>query len=559
MAPSCNPPRQPTDDMNQNQNELTLALDKPPFFSAAVCPLVSKIIEIRSEWLIFLVAFCWFGATTGLYPLLLPDEGRYVGVAWNMVGTENFFVPVMDGMPFFHKPPLFYWLTSLSLHVFGVNEWAGRLISVLGATATVSLAFWMLKTYANRRIAGVSVVILLSQPFLFGASHYANLDMTVAALIAATITAAATAVFRSEQDLPYRKPLLLAYALAALGFLAKGLIGVVLPAGVIFFWLIGRWRLDTLKRMISLPGFVLFLVVSVPWMYAMQQRYPDFFDYYIVHQHFERFLEKGFNNARPFWFYGPVLFGLLLPWSLHAWRLLRKSWWSAPAYPALNGLMISWFLVVFIFFSLPNSKLVGYVLPLVIPAAYFLALPFVDRLWGPQRARAIKTFSLSLLASLGICVTAVLVMMFFPQPSTKGLAQQLESRYESSDKIVMLDRYRYDLNFYLGTAKTSIVVADWNDPDLQKTDNWRRELFEAGQFTPDTAQRLLITRQELREKLCGKRAIALWLIGDDKSPERHGYLTDLPVTIQDGRLRGWLVSPEDQLNFCGETPTLSQE
>ncbi len=545
--------------MNQNPNELTLALDKPAFFSAVVCPLVSRVIEIRSEWVIFLVAFCWFGATTGLYPLLLPDEGRYVGVAWNMVGTDNFFVPVIDGMPFFHKPPLFYWLTSLSLHLFGVNEWAGRLVSVLAAAMTVGMAFWMLKTYANRRVAGIAVVILLSQPFLFGASHYANLDMTVAALIAATIIAGATAVFRIEQGEPYRKVLMGSYALAALGFLAKGLIGIVLPAGVIFFWLVGRRRPDTLRRMISLPGIALFLIVSVPWMYAMQQRYPGFFDYSIVHQHFERFLEKGFNNARPFWFYGPVLFGLLLPWSLHAWRLLRKSWWTAPAYPALNGLMISWFLVVFVFFSLPNSKLVGYVLPLVIPAAYFLALPFVDRLWGPQRAKAIKTFSISLLISLGICVTAVLVMMFSPQPSSKGMAEQLEGRYGPSDKIVMLDRYRYDLGFYLRSAKTSIVVADWTDPDLQKTDNWRRELFEAGHFAPDTAQRLLITHHELEQKLCGKRGVALWLIGEDTSPERYGFLKDRPATIHDGSLRGWLISPDEQFMFCDETPTPYRE
>lgn len=545
--------------MSKNQNEFMLTPAKPPFFSALVYPTVSRIIDIRSEWVVFLAAFLWFGSTTGLYPLLLPDEGRYVGVAWNMVSMDNFLVPLIDGMPFFHKPPLFYWLTALSLHVFGVNEWAGRLVSVVGASATVGMAFWFLKTYADRRLAVVAAVILLSQPFLFGASHYANLDMTVAALIAATVIAAATTVFRIEQGRPYYRTLVLAYGLASLGFLAKGLIGVVLPAGIIVFWLLAGRRFSMIKRLVCFPGIALFLVLCVPWMIAMQRQYPGFFDYYIVHQHFERFLEKGFNNARPFWFYGPVLLGLLLPWSLHAWRLLKKSWWTAPAYPALNGLMLSWFLVVFVFFSIPNSKLIGYVLPLAIPAAYFLALPFVDRLSGQGRPAAIRSLAWSALVALGICATAVLVMIFYPQPSSKGLAQQLKSLHGPSDQIIMLDRYRYDLNFYLRTAENAMVVADWHDPDLQKTDNWRRELFEAGRFVPDTALRLLITEPQLRNKLCAKRTAPLWLIGEEGSVERYGFLGGLTASIQDGRLRGWLIPADEQLGFCGETPKASRE
>lgn len=545
--------------MNKNQHEFTLSPTEPPFFSAAVYLFVSKIIDIRSEWIVFLAAFLWFGATTGLYPLLLPDEGRYVGVAWNMVGTDNFLVPVIDGMPFFHKPPLFYWLTALSLHVFGVNEWAGRLVSVLAASGTVGMAFWFLKTYADRRMAAVATLILLSQPFLFGASHYANLDMTVAALIAATVLAAAAAVFRIERGQAYFGTLLLAYGLAALGFLAKGLIGVVLPAGVIVCWLLASRRFSTLGRMVSVSGIILFLAVSLPWMIAMQQRYPDFFDYYIIHQHVERFLEKGFNNARPFWFYAPVLFGLLLPWSLHAWRLCKRTVRARPAYPALNGLMASWFLVIFVFFSIPNSKLIGYVLPLAIPAAYFLALPFVDRLAGPHRAAAIKSLLLSFSISLCICVAAVLAMVFYPQPSSKGLAQQLKSLRGPADQVVMLDRYRYDLNFYLRAAENAMVVADWHDPDLQKTDNWRRELFEAGRFVPDTALRLLITEPQLRNKLCAYRAAPLWLIGEDGSVERYEFLGGLTPRAQDGRLRAWFIPAEERLGFCGERPRSFQE
>jgi 4-amino-4-deoxy-L-arabinose transferase-like glycosyltransferase len=197
---------------------------------------------------------------------------------------------------------LFYWITALSLNVFGANEWAARVSSVAGATLMVTLLFAFLKAYANQRVAALAAIILLSQPLLFGGSHYANLDMTVAGIITATVMAAAAAAFRLENGERHRGMLGLAYALAAAGFLAKGLIGIVLPGGIIVFWLLARRRWDLLRRMFWLPGLAIFLVVALPWMVAMQQRYPDFFDYYIVYQHVERFLEKGFNNARPFWF-----------------------------------------------------------------------------------------------------------------------------------------------------------------------------------------------------------------------------------------------------------------
>ena len=49
----------------------------------------------------------WLAATAWIRPLTLPDEGRYVGVAWEMVRSGNWLVPTLDTLPFFHKPPLF--------------------------------------------------------------------------------------------------------------------------------------------------------------------------------------------------------------------------------------------------------------------------------------------------------------------------------------------------------------------------------------------------------------------------------------------------------------------
>src|SRR5690606_32784309 len=127
-----------------------------------------------------------------------------------------------------------------SLWLFGPNEWAARMASVLGATLMVASVYWFLKAHATRMQAGIAALVLAVQPFVFGASHYANLDMLVAGIITATILLAASAALRLEARQPYRWVLALAYIALALGFLAKGLIGIVLPVGVIGLWLLGR-------------------------------------------------------------------------------------------------------------------------------------------------------------------------------------------------------------------------------------------------------------------------------------------------------------------------------
>ena len=63
----------------------------------------------------------WFAAGAGLRPLMLPDEGRYVGIAWEMLRSGEWLTPTLDGLPFFHKPPLFYWVTAAALALFGTN------------------------------------------------------------------------------------------------------------------------------------------------------------------------------------------------------------------------------------------------------------------------------------------------------------------------------------------------------------------------------------------------------------------------------------------------------
>ena len=78
--------------------------------------------------------FAWLAAMAWFRPLAAPDEGRYAGVAWEMLRSGDWLVPRLNGLPFFHKPPLFYWISAAAMSVFGVSEWPARLPSLIGAT-----------------------------------------------------------------------------------------------------------------------------------------------------------------------------------------------------------------------------------------------------------------------------------------------------------------------------------------------------------------------------------------------------------------------------------------
>ena len=329
------------------------------------------------------LALLWLTFSLGARSLTLPDEGRYVGVAWEMLRSGNWLIPTENGLPFFHKPPLFYWLTAGSMSIFGTGAAAARLAPLLGACLSALGLYLVARRWAGERAARWTLLVLLTQPFFFGGAQFANLDMLVAACIALAILLAAHASLLIRNGLAHRTALLGAWAAAAFGVLAKGLIGVVLPGLVVVLWLALSGQGRTILRLCWPAGPALFVLIAAPWFIAVQARYPDFGHFFFVYQHFERFARGGFNNVQPWWFFAAVLPALTLPWSL--W-LLRSTFGARPGESAeatlWRRLMWVWLAAVLVFFSIPQSKPVGYAMPMLFPLAALCA----DALLGQTRA-----------------------------------------------------------------------------------------------------------------------------------------------------------------------------
>ena len=470
-----------------------------------------------------LLVLVWLAWTAWARPLMLPDEGRYVGVAWEMLRSGDWLTPTLNGLPYFHKPPLFYWITAASLSLFGHYEWAGRVASLLGAALGSTTLYVFIRRWSSPKAARASLVVLLAQPLWFIAAQFANLDMLVAGCISATIVLLAHAVLLADHGKPWRTVLTSAWAMAALGVLAKGLIGFVLPAAVIFVWLVLQKRWRRLFTLLWGPGILVFFALTAPWFIAMQERFPDFLHYFFVVQHFKRFTESGFNNVMPFWFYAAALCTCFLPWLPWMARAMKTRFESPEPRKAIHLLMLVWPAIIVVFFSLPQSKLLGYVLPAVPPLAFLAADGFLAQMPSSGTSRTPARLWL-LAAGIGCALALGIVgwLSVHPEHSTRAFAQVLRSARQPSEPVVMLDKYFFDLPFYARLDKPVAVVGYWDDPELRQHDSQRKELADAGRFDTTAAAKLLVLPAALSAVLC--RSATTWVLGPSSALARYPFL-----------------------------------
>jgi 4-amino-4-deoxy-L-arabinose transferase-like glycosyltransferase len=171
--------------------------------------------------------------------------------------------------------------------------------------------------------------------------------------------------------------LYLFYLACALAFLTKGVIGVLFPFGILIIWqiLTGRWR--QIWRLFSPIGLLIFLAVACPWLILAQKENSDFLWFFFVREHFLRFTTKMHGKTEPFYFYLPIIIGGMVPWIFY----LIKAWNNNYIKESLfkrdeNKLLIVWFLLILIFYSVSSSKLATYITPLFLPITLFAGCIF---------------------------------------------------------------------------------------------------------------------------------------------------------------------------------------
>ena len=333
----------------------------------------------------------------GGHGLLEPDEGRYSEIPREMMETGDYVTPRLNGVLYFEKPVLHYWLTASAFAVMGKTELASRFWPAVLAVVGVLFTYW-LGAYLYGKRAGLAAGVFLASSLLYFAIAQINLtDMPVSAFI--TIAMVAFLMARLSD----RRWLLLFYAAMALAVLTKGLIGVVLPGAVIFWYMIATRRWSIIKDTLYLPGIALFFAITVPWFWAVCRANPDFFHFFFIHEHFIRYATKVHDRYEPAWFFIPILLVGTIPWTGFIPQALAQAFKGRD-----NGeesswagvYLVLWFAVIFAFFSLSSSKLIPYIVPVLPPLAILVGRTVVGIWDGGDRRSILVGLSLSSLLTV---------------------------------------------------------------------------------------------------------------------------------------------------------------
>ncbi len=330
--------------------------------------------------------------------LIKPDEGRYAEIPREMVATHDWTTPRLNGLKYFEKPPLQYWATAAAYEVFGEHQWTSRLWDALTGFAGVLLV-WFAGVRLFGREAGLYAAVLLGSSMLYALMGHVNtLDIGVTFFITLGIVGLLLGQ-REESDARARRNwMYLAWVALGLAVLSKGLMGIVLPGAALVLYSAVQRDLGIWRRMHWGIGLLLLLLVTVPWFYLVIKANTEFFHFFFIHEHWERFTTKVHGRYQPWYFFIPVLLFGMLPWTflmldtlLRTWkdsarseaynprRFLMLPWdyvmpgtlwraWkdSAHAPKAFNPerFLLVWAVFIYLFFSRSDSKLPSYLLPM---------------------------------------------------------------------------------------------------------------------------------------------------------------------------------------------------
>lgn len=450
----------------------------------------------------------------GVRPLFVPDEGRYAEIAREMVARGDYVTPYLNGIKYFEKPILFYWLESAAIQLGGLNLWSIRSVNALLALLGCLLTYCTARTLYNRTVGLFAAFILGTSTLYFVMAHMISLDLPVTIFLTITLYAFLLGV-QHPPSRTRRFYLWGASVAAACAVLTKGLIGIVFPFLIVITWIafLGEWRL--LLNLYLPSCAAIFFLIAAPWHLWVGYRNPEFFYFYFIKQHFLRYTSMKIGHYQPAWFFLPTLVIGFFPWIVFVPQALLKSWRERRT-NQLDLFFLIWALLIFVFFSFSKSKLIPYILPVFPPLAILTARYLQQALFirgmkiglicltilatiiavtlylFPRHAAlpnpASATLYLSLAAS--VLMAGVLAACFYSYRSIykgvtiliatawifnllllhsipaietrtiKPLADQLSLMLTPEDEVVTYNQYFQDLPFYL---QRRITILNWKN------------------------------------------------------------------------------------------------
>ncbi|HEY8998463.1 MAG TPA: glycosyltransferase family 39 protein, partial [Edaphobacter sp.] len=337
-----------------------------------------SLAVITTAWLVLQIG--------GLFsPGLLDDvDSIYIEIAREMMLRHDYVTPYINGVRFFDKPPLMYWMAAGSMHIFGAHDWASRLPLALGVLALL-LAVYALGIRLFEDISpigspdrgGFYAALAMATsvgPYLYTRFYIPDILLALWMTLGVHLFLIALDCVREERSALL--PSLGFGAVMALNVLTKGLIGLVFPIGFVVFYLLITKQVARLRKMHLAASIAVFLAIAAPWHVLAAIRTPaialpkglglpaygGWAWFYLYNEHIARFLGKRIPHD-----YGQVpipLFWLLsalwvMPWTAflfpavmaHIKDLRERAAAQRSRYEAALSLLL-WAALVLVFFTL---------------------------------------------------------------------------------------------------------------------------------------------------------------------------------------------------------------
>ena len=367
----------------------------------------------------------------GTYSLMDVDETRYVAMSRDMFNTKDFLTLYLNGQYFFEKPPLYFWQECLSFALWGgkVNEWTARFpVALLGFIFSFVVYFTARKRVSRRFGVFTSLILATSLEFIMLAK-YAILDIVLTFYVGLALVCYFQVYFCQENHKKFYWWAF--YFFTGLAVMAKGIPGIAIPFGTVFFTSIMAKKFkEIFKHLYIITGAIIFLLIVLPWHIIMFKKYdPLFYNEYIIKHHLHRFLNTANNEIgrkQPFYYYFLVVLWGFIPWifsmiavfvdkiknwgKLHYVQKVRNFDFSSMD-NVHKALALCWVTVIWImfFFSSSSTKLATYILPIYYPLAIIVGLMWQDYI---DKKKHEKPINISVQIFGWICLVAGFAAMF---------------------------------------------------------------------------------------------------------------------------------------------------
>ena len=430
-------------------------------------------------WLSFALLLLIRLLSMGWYPLMDSTEARYADVARRMVEKSDWITLwFTDTDPFWGKPPFSFWLTALSFKLFGQNEFAARLPHFLSSLGVVALALYPVKNRGGRWILHVSVLLFAALLFMVSSAAVIT-DMTLtlgSTLVMVSVWQLLQSPENSKSNLQWHGWMGLGWVI---GFLAKGPLVLVVCGAPIFLWALYQKQLLILwTRIAWIKGLLGVMLFTLPWYILAELKTPGFLNYFIVGEHFQRFVDTAWAGDKygvahaetrgEIWF---DAFIATLPWTLllpllaiiAKIRSLPKAPSLTPNTQGEHSYWLLWGLWPCVFFTFSGNILWTYVLPGLPALAILLAF------WTTR----IKSSTVEWVLSCGVLATLAGLLFYVDQcrdsdyayrKVTVSVVSDYQKRAQHAEPLYFFGDVPFSASYYTqGQAK---VFHDWAElPD----------------------------------------------------------------------------------------------